>query len=152
MKRTDSSLVYGTSSLGELLLTAIPNHDTLTIWYQIDQCHFAYTSESLVLSLKLCGLWLKQAHSQPATNCRLMEGKLSIGLFSPSLVSFNYNSIARNFALQSFSKIGHRICIWSPLIIEPRSTCSQADHSDYSITEPIDWELLIIFTLLSRES
>ena len=70
MKRTDSSLVYGTSSLGEPLLKAIPkqltkdpiyfgcetglaviakqsvtfflelNHDTLTIWYQIDQCYF----------------------------------------------------------------------------------------------------------------
>ena len=82
MKRTDSSLVYGTSSLGEPLLTAIPkqlvkdpkkiglaviakqsvmfflelNHDTLTIWYQIDQCHFAYTVESPVPYLKLCGL------------------------------------------------------------------------------------------------
>ena len=32
------------------------NHDTLTIWYQIDQCHFAYTTESLVRYLKLCGL------------------------------------------------------------------------------------------------
>ena len=32
------------------------NHDTLTIWYQIDQCHFAYTVESPVPYLKLCGL------------------------------------------------------------------------------------------------
>ena len=63
MKRRNSSLVYGTSSLGEPLLTAIPkqliqyfgcktglaviakqsdmflelNHDTLTIWYHIGQ-------------------------------------------------------------------------------------------------------------------
>ena len=76
MKITALSLVYGTSSLAEPLLTAIPkwlmkdpktglaviakqsvmfflelNHDTLTIWYQIDQCHFAYTVESVVLSL-----------------------------------------------------------------------------------------------------
>ena len=75
MKRTDASLVYGTSSLGEPFLTAIPkqltkdlifwlrnrslsqakqsvtfielNHDRFTICYQIDQCHFAYTAESL---------------------------------------------------------------------------------------------------------
>ena len=68
--------------LGELLLTAIPkqltkdpifwfrnrscnqgkqsvtfflelNNDTLTIWYQIDQCHLVYTAESLVPYLKL---------------------------------------------------------------------------------------------------
>ena len=32
------------------------NHDTLTIWYQIDQCHFAYTAEGLVPYLKLCCL------------------------------------------------------------------------------------------------
>ena len=32
------------------------NHDTLTIWYQIGQCHFAYTVESLVPYSKLCGL------------------------------------------------------------------------------------------------
>ena len=24
------------------------NHDTLTIWYKIDQCHYAYTAESPV--------------------------------------------------------------------------------------------------------
>ena len=112
MKITESSLVYDTSSLDELLLTFsyIPkqlmkdpnfgsetghtaiakqsftfflelNHDTLTIWYQIDHFHFAYTAKSLVPYLKLCGVfWLKhvQAYSQPATDCSLREGKLSI--------------------------------------------------------------------------
>ena len=86
MQRTDSSLVYNTNSLSELWLTATPNqltkgqifgsetglaiiakqsvtfflelnHDTLTIWYQIDQCHFAYTAESLVPYLKLYGVF-----------------------------------------------------------------------------------------------
>ena len=80
------------------------NHDTLTIWYQIDQCHFAYTAESLVPYLKLYGL-LTRAFSQPATDFRLMEGKLSIGLLSFSFISFNDNAIVRNFTLQSFSKI-----------------------------------------------
>jgi len=85
MKRiADSSLVYSTGSLGELLLTAIPkqlmkdpifwfwnqtknrsksvtfflelNHEKLTIWYQIVQCHFVHTAESLVPYLKLCSL------------------------------------------------------------------------------------------------
>ena len=80
MKRIDSSLVYSTGSLGELLLTAIPkqlmkdpifwfrnqnksvmfflelNHEKLTIWYQIVQCHFVHTAESLVPYLKLCSL------------------------------------------------------------------------------------------------
>ena len=74
-------LVCGTGSPGELLFTAIPkqltkdltcwfrnrshshslaecflNLDTLTVWYQIDQCHFAYTAERLVPYLKLWGL------------------------------------------------------------------------------------------------
>ena len=86
MQRTESSLVYDTNPLGELLLTAIPNqltkgqifgsktgvaiiakqsvtfflelnHDTLTIWYQIDQFHFACTAESLGPYLKLCGVF-----------------------------------------------------------------------------------------------
>ena len=76
MKRIDSSLVYSTGSLGELLLTAIPkqltkdlifwfrnqtksvtfflelNHENRSIWYQIDQCHFVHTIESLVPYLK----------------------------------------------------------------------------------------------------
>ena len=80
MKRiADSSLVYSTGCLGELLLTAIPkqlmkdpifwfrnqtkstsksvtfflelNHEKLTIWYQIVQCHFVHTAESLIGSI-----------------------------------------------------------------------------------------------------
>ena len=35
------------------------NHDTHTIWYQIDQCHFAFTAESLVPYLKLCALLIQ---------------------------------------------------------------------------------------------
>ena len=77
------------------------NHDTLTIWYQIDQCHFAYTAESLVPYLKLYGL-LTRAFSQTATDFRLMEGKLSIGLLSFSLISFNDNAIVRNFSPKIF--------------------------------------------------
>ena len=41
-------------------------------------------------------LWFKQVYSQPATDCRLMDGKLSIGIFSPSSISFNNNAIVRN--------------------------------------------------------
>ena len=118
MKRiADSSLVYSTSSLGELLLTAIPkqltkdpvfwfrnqtkstsksvtfflelNYAKLTIWYEIVWCHFVHTAKSLVPYLKLCSLL--------TTDCSLMEGKLSIVLFSPSSISFNDNTIVRNF-------------------------------------------------------
>ena len=100
MQRTDSSLVYDTDSLSELLLTATPNqltkgqifgsetglaiiakqsvtlflelnHDTLTIWYQIDQCHFVYTAESLVPYLKLCGLLTQTCTSIFSTSYRL---------------------------------------------------------------------------------
>ena len=53
--------------------------------------------------------WLKQAYSQPATECSLMEGKLSVGLSSPSSISFNDYSIVRNCTLRSFSKICHQI-------------------------------------------
>ena len=42
-------------------------------------------------------LWLKQAYSWPATDFRLMERKLSLGLWSPSLISFNNNAIVWNF-------------------------------------------------------
>ena len=45
------------------------NHETLTSWCQIDQCHFAYTAESLVRYLKLCGL-LTQT-SVFSTSCQL---------------------------------------------------------------------------------
>ena len=41
----------------------------------------------------------------PATERSLMQGKLSVGLFSPSSISFNDNAIVRNFTLQSFSNI-----------------------------------------------
>ena len=47
------------------------------------------------------------------------------------------------------------ICIWSLLIIEPCSTCSQVYHSDCSVTaDPTNQILLIIFTpsKMSRES
>ena len=100
MQRTESSLVYDTNPLGELLLTAIPNqltkgqifgsktgvaiiakqsvtfflelnHDTLTIWYQIDQCHFTFTAESLVPYLKLCGLLTQTCTSIFSTRYRL---------------------------------------------------------------------------------
>ena len=62
--------VYSTGSLGELLLTSIPirnqtksvtfflelNHEKLSIWYQMDQCHFVHTIENLVPYLELCSL------------------------------------------------------------------------------------------------
>ena len=38
---------------------------------------------------------LKQAYSQPVTDCRLIEGKLSMGVFSPSSISFTDNAIYR---------------------------------------------------------
>ena len=76
-----------------------------------------------------------------------MEGKLSVGLFSPSSLSFNDNPIVSNFyskkfyalfeAFQRFATNLKGIWIWSPLITEPRLPISQAYHSDYSVTEPI---------------
>ena len=78
MKRIDSSLVYTVFTalallVIKLLLTAIPkqltkdpifwfwnqtksNVEKLSIWYQIDQCHFVHTVESLAPYLKLCSL------------------------------------------------------------------------------------------------
>ena len=56
----------------------------------------------LVPYLKLWGLLTQTSgnYSQPATCCSLiMKGKLSIGLFSPSSISFNENAIVRNFYL-----------------------------------------------------
>ena len=38
---------------------------------------------------------LKQAYYQPVTDCRLMEEKLSTGVFSPSSISFNDNAMHR---------------------------------------------------------
>ena len=73
------------------LLTAIPKPH---------QCHFAYTAEGLVLYLNYEVFWLKQAYSQPAT--RLMEGKVSIGPFSPCSISFNDNAIIGNFYPMKF--------------------------------------------------
>ena len=127
MKRIDSSLVYSTGSLGELLLTAIPkqptkdlifwfrnqtksvtfflelNHENRSIWYQIDQCHFVHTIESLVPYLKLCSLLTWTSIFSTSYRLQLiMEGKLSIVLFSPSSISFNDNTIVRNFYPRKF--------------------------------------------------
>ena len=99
------------------------NHNTLTIWYQIDQCHFPYTAESLVWYLKLCGLLTQSViFSTSYHYCRLMEGKLSMGLFSS--ISFNDNAIVRNFYPKNFHSLKlfkdfaanlKGIVIWSPL-------------------------------------
>ena len=71
-----------------------------------------------------------------------MEGKLSVGLSSPSSISFNDYPIVRNCTLRSSSKICRQIegnlHMILPLIIEPCSNCSQAYHSDHSITEPLN--------------
>ena len=68
--------------------------------------------------------WLKQPYSQPATDCSMMEGKLSIGSFNPCATSFNDNAIVRNFYpekffafFEAFQRIAanlKEICIWSP--------------------------------------
>ena len=126
MKRIDSSLVYSTGSLGELLLTAIPkqlmkdpifwfrnqnksvmfflelNHEKLTIWYQIVQCHFVHTAESLVPYLKLCSLLTRTSILSTSYQLQLNGRKLSIVLFSPSSISFNDNTIVRNFYPRKF--------------------------------------------------
>ena len=47
---------------------------------------------------------LNKHYSQPATDCSLMEGKLSIVLFSPSSISFNDNTIVRNFYPRKFQR------------------------------------------------
>ena len=123
MKRTDLRLLYihSNTTSDERSNTLVPkpvlqlvidkqsvmfflefNHDTLTIWYHIDQCHFAYTAESLVPYLKLCGLLTQTSIIKPATDCTLMERKLSIGLLSTSSISFNDNAIERNFYPKKF--------------------------------------------------
>ena len=75
---------------------------TLTIWYQIDQCHFAYTCGKPGSVLKTMQSFDSNKHSQPATNCRLIEGKVSISIFSPSSLSFNDNAIVSNFYTKKF--------------------------------------------------
>ena len=69
---------------------------------------------------------LNQAYSQTLTDCRLMEGKLFVRVFSPSSISSNDNTIR------------HKKFRSSKLFKEPCSTCSQTYHSDHSITEPIN--------------
>ena len=73
------------------------NHDTLTTRYQIPHYRFAYMAESPVLYLKLGGLFSKKYIINQLLIADKMEGKLSIGLLSPSSISFNDNSIVRNF-------------------------------------------------------
>ena len=77
-----------------------------------------------------------------------MEGKHSIGPFSPCAISFNDNAIARNFYPEKFFAFFEafqrfdanlRKFAYDHLLLEPRSACSQAYHSDFSLTEPINF-------------
>ena len=126
------------------------NHDTLTIWYQIDQCHFAYTAKSLVPYLKLCGLLTQLSIFSTSYPLQINGRKafhIDIGLFCPCSISFNDNAIVWNFYSKKFhsSKLfkdwlptwRELVCIRSPLITEPCLTYSQAYHSHYSVTGPI---------------
>ena len=126
---TDSCLVYGTSSLGELLLTAIPtqptdegsnilvpklvlqsqlsrsvtfflelNLDTRTIWYQIDQCHFAYAVESLVPYLN---------YSQTCVQLSpLGNGKLTVIYRVTTIIILYTGQLCRKYkATENFGKL-----------------------------------------------
>ena len=46
--------------------------------------------------------WLEQAYSQPATDCGLIEGKLSTETVVPRSISFNDTAIVRNFYAKKF--------------------------------------------------
>ena len=83
--------------------------------------------------------------SHPDTDCNLMKVKLSIRPSSPSSISFNDTAIIRNVCPKKF----HSSRLFKDLLpswrefaydhllpIESRSTCRQAYHPDYSVTEP----------------
>ena len=106
------------------------NHDTLTIWYQIDPCHFAYTAESPVRHLKLCGLLTQTNIFSTRYRLQINVRKAFNRTFFDILqwqLNRNKISILRLISLfkafQRFAINLKRISIWSPLIIEPRSTC-----------------------------
>ena len=74
------------------------------IW---NQCHFAYSTESFrFCTEKYVVFWLKQAYSQPATDCGLIEGTLSTDTVVPRSISFNDTAIVRNF----YAKKCHPLC------------------------------------------
>ena len=79
--------------------------------------------------------WLKQAYYQPPTKYSLMEGKFSVGLFGPILISFNNNAVVRNLLFEVFERFATNlkgICKRSPWIIELQ------EYSDHSVTEPMN--------------
>ena len=110
MKRIDSSLVYSTGSLGELLLTAIPkqlmkdpifwfwnqnksvmfflelNHEKLTIWYQIRLRVVPYFSSGIVERAKRERAW-KSPHKRKG-DTRRGERKMRDYGQSPSFWPF----------------------------------------------------------------
>ena len=72
-----------------------------------------------------------------------MEGKLSIGLVSPTSVSFNDKAIVRNFYLKKFyssklSKICRQLEGNLHMITFDYRTALDLYRSDYSVTEPIN--------------
>ena len=85
------------------------NYDTLTIWYQIARsvsfCVHRGNPGSVITKTMQSfdsNKSIFSEYSQPATDCRLLEEKLSIGLFSPSSISLNNNAIVRNFYPKKF--------------------------------------------------
>ena len=73
------------------------NHYTLTIWYQIDQCHFAYITESLVPYLWLCGLLTQTSIFSTSYQLQINGRKA----FHRTL-SFSDNAIVRDFCPKKF--------------------------------------------------
>ena len=102
--------------------------------------HRRQAPTSLVPYLKLCGLLTQSSISSTSYRLKLNGRKAFHRTFytvlSPCSISFN----------DFFEAFQRFAAICSPLITEPHSTCSQAYHSDYSVTGPINWTLLIILT------
>ena len=121
-----------------------------SIWYQVDQCHWLHR-EKLGSVRKTMRSFDSNKRQLFSTSCLLQlndERKAFHRTFSPSSISFNENAIVRNFYPKKFQtrklfkdssptwREFAYFCIL--LIIEPRSTCSRAYHSDYSVSEPIN--------------
>ena len=93
--------------------------------------------------------------STDSTSYRLLLKRRNFftGHHRPCLISFNNTAIVRNFYLDVYQRRFLKICHQSEgnlrmttFDYKPRSTRSQAYHSDCNVTELINQILLIIYT------
>ena len=87
------------------------NHGTHATRYLIDQCHFAYTMESLVpyvlKTMRFFDSNKYRLNQLPIATC---EKKFVRGHYRPRLISFNDTAIVRKFYLDVYQRSFLKIC------------------------------------------